>query len=186
MFHEETARIVGYYVEQECNSHFQSNHVQDWQSRFQSTAVPIPKPMSTDSRSVTVIGQLAHEILRITDPKYWIIIRFIGRLIFNILVLGWRFSFHLATLGTTKKANQKWRTCSYFPIWRVLWVHPDWLDWIRSSHSWRQLSWLWDLEATYMFLLLNDFLFDRICSTSCTRKCSATRICWNHSLSSTI
>ena len=76
MFQEETARIVGYYVEQECNSHFHSNHVQDWQSRFQSTAVPIPKPVSTDSRAVTVIGQLAHEVLRITDPKYLTVVCF--------------------------------------------------------------------------------------------------------------
>jgi len=76
MFQEETARIVSYYVEQECNSHFHSNYVQDWQSRFQSTAVPIPKPISTDSRSVTVIGQLANEILRITDPKTTVFVPF--------------------------------------------------------------------------------------------------------------
>lgn len=69
MFQEETARIVGYNVEQECNT-FQTNHIQDWQSRFQSTAVPIPRLQSNDSRSATFIGRLACEILRITDPKY--------------------------------------------------------------------------------------------------------------------
>lgn len=68
MFQEETARIVGYNVEQECNT-FQTNHIQDWQSKFQSTAVPIPRPTSTDPRSATFIGRLAREILRITDPK---------------------------------------------------------------------------------------------------------------------
>ena len=68
MFQEETARIVGYNVEQECNT-FQSNYVLDWQSRFQSAVVPIPKPQPTDSRSATFIGRLAREILRVTDPK---------------------------------------------------------------------------------------------------------------------
>lgn len=68
MFQEETARIVGYNVEQECNT-FQANHIQDWQSRFQSTAVPIPRLSANDPRSATFIGRLAREILRITDPK---------------------------------------------------------------------------------------------------------------------
>jgi len=70
MFQEETARIVGYNVEQECNT-FQTSYVQDWQSRFQSTAVPIPKfAQFGDSNSATFIGRLAREILRVTDPKY--------------------------------------------------------------------------------------------------------------------
>jgi WASH complex subunit strumpellin len=68
MFQEETARIVGYNVEQECNT-FQTNHIQDWQSKFQSTAVPIPRMSSNDPHSATFIGRLAREILRITDPK---------------------------------------------------------------------------------------------------------------------
>jgi WASH complex subunit strumpellin len=69
MFQEETARIVGYNVEQECNT-FQTNHIQDWQSKFQSTAVPIPRLSSNDPHSATFIGRLAREILRITDSKY--------------------------------------------------------------------------------------------------------------------
>lgn len=68
MFQEETARIVGYNVEQECNT-FQTDHIQDWQSKFQSTAVPIPRLPSNDPHSATFIGRLAREILRITDPK---------------------------------------------------------------------------------------------------------------------
>lgn len=69
MLQEETARIVGYNVEQECNT-FQGSYIQDWQSRFQSTAVPIPKlQQPNDSLSVTFIGRLAREMLRITDPK---------------------------------------------------------------------------------------------------------------------
>lgn len=69
MFHEETARIVGYNVEQECNT-FQTKTIEDWQSRFQSKAVPIPRLQSNDSSSASFIGRLAREILRISDPKY--------------------------------------------------------------------------------------------------------------------
>ena len=69
MFQEETARIVGFNVEQECNTFQKGNYVPDWQSHFQSTAVPIPKPVPVDNRSATFIGRLAREILRVTDPK---------------------------------------------------------------------------------------------------------------------
>jgi WASH complex subunit strumpellin len=46
-----------------------SFQVEDWQSIYQSTAIPIPRfaPMDT---SVNFIGRLAKEILRITDPKW--------------------------------------------------------------------------------------------------------------------
>ncbi len=77
MFQEEAARIVGYNVEQECNT-FQTNHIQDWQSKFQSTAVPIPRLPSNDPRSATFIGRLAREILRITDPKYACLFYFVS------------------------------------------------------------------------------------------------------------
>ncbi|KAG8133940.1 putative WASH complex subunit strumpellin-like protein [Naja naja] len=42
--------------------------IQDWQSIYQSTHIPIPKFAPTDE-SVTFIGRLCREILRITDPK---------------------------------------------------------------------------------------------------------------------
>jgi len=44
--------------------------VQDWQSIYQSTAIPIPKYPQVDG-SVNFIGRLAREIIRITDPRYF-------------------------------------------------------------------------------------------------------------------
>jgi len=77
MFQEETARIVGYNVEQECNTFQIGYHVQDWQSRFQSTAVPIPRLQSDPKSSATTfVGRLAREILRITDPKSTVFVSF--------------------------------------------------------------------------------------------------------------
>ena len=80
MFQEETARIVGYNVEQECNTfHMTGYHVQDWQSRFQSTAVPIPRlqPSSNDPKSpTTFIGRLAREMMRLSDPKTTVFVSF--------------------------------------------------------------------------------------------------------------
>ena len=71
MFREETARLVGYNIEQECNALLANRrrYVADWQSRFQSPAVPIPRPAPLDGRSVTFVGRLAREIVRITDPR---------------------------------------------------------------------------------------------------------------------
>uniref|UniRef100_A0A8C9R7B2 WASH complex subunit 5 n=1 Tax=Scleropages formosus TaxID=113540 RepID=A0A8C9R7B2_SCLFO len=42
--------------------------IQDWQSVYQSTHIPIPKYSPVDE-SATFIGRLCREILRITDPK---------------------------------------------------------------------------------------------------------------------
>uniref|UniRef100_A0A7M4ERF4 WASH complex subunit 5 n=1 Tax=Crocodylus porosus TaxID=8502 RepID=A0A7M4ERF4_CROPO len=42
--------------------------IQDWQSMYQSTHIPIPKFTPVDE-SVTFIGRLCREILKITDPK---------------------------------------------------------------------------------------------------------------------
>uniref|UniRef100_A0A4W4E8D1 WASH complex subunit 5 n=1 Tax=Electrophorus electricus TaxID=8005 RepID=A0A4W4E8D1_ELEEL len=42
--------------------------IQDWQSMYQSTHIPIPKFPPVDE-SATFIGRLCREILRITDPK---------------------------------------------------------------------------------------------------------------------
>uniref|UniRef100_A0AAQ5ZQU8 WASH complex subunit 5 n=1 Tax=Amphiprion ocellaris TaxID=80972 RepID=A0AAQ5ZQU8_AMPOC len=42
--------------------------IQDWQSVYQSTHIPIPKYPPVDE-SATFIGRLCREILRITDPK---------------------------------------------------------------------------------------------------------------------
>ncbi|KAL0270980.1 UNVERIFIED_CONTAM: hypothetical protein PYX00_008233 [Menopon gallinae] len=68
IWQEELARIIGYNVEQECNS-FLRNKVSDWQSNYQSRTIPIPKFPPIHSGSVNFIGRLARELIRVTDPK---------------------------------------------------------------------------------------------------------------------
>lgn len=67
IWQEEVSRIINYNVEQECNN-FLRTKIQDWQSMYQSTHIPIPKFAPVDE-SITFIGRLCREILRITDPK---------------------------------------------------------------------------------------------------------------------
>uniref|UniRef100_A0A7M4ERS8 WASH complex subunit 5 n=1 Tax=Crocodylus porosus TaxID=8502 RepID=A0A7M4ERS8_CROPO len=67
IWQEEVSRIINYNVEQECNN-FLRTKIQDWQSMYQSTHIPIPKFTPVDE-SVTFIGRLCREILKITDPK---------------------------------------------------------------------------------------------------------------------
>ncbi|XP_052017747.1 WASH complex subunit 5 [Apodemus sylvaticus] len=67
IWQEEVSRIINYNVEQECND-FLRTKIQDWQSMYQSTHIPIPKFAPVDE-SITFIGRLCREILRITDPK---------------------------------------------------------------------------------------------------------------------
>jgi WASH complex subunit strumpellin len=62
------SRIVNYNIEQECNL-FLRNKVQDWESVYQSKAIPIPKFPQASPDSATFIGSLAREVLRLTDPK---------------------------------------------------------------------------------------------------------------------
>lgn len=62
-------RIINYNVEKECNT-FLRKKVQDWQSEYQSTNIPIPIFKPTDTVSENFIGRLANEILRHTDPRY--------------------------------------------------------------------------------------------------------------------
>lgn len=61
-------RIINYNVEKECNE-FLRIKVQEWQSEYQTTIVPIPSFPPTDQTSVTFIGRLARELLQHTDPK---------------------------------------------------------------------------------------------------------------------
>lgn len=64
---EEMMRIINFNVEQECNS-FKKKKVQF--SQFQSDSIPIPQfPQLTNDLSLTFIGRLAREMLRITDPR---------------------------------------------------------------------------------------------------------------------
>ncbi|CAI5779012.1 WASH complex subunit 5 [Podarcis lilfordi] len=67
IWQEEVSRIINYNVEQECNN-FLRTKIQDWQSMYQSTHIPIPTFAPVDE-SATFIGRLCREILRITDPK---------------------------------------------------------------------------------------------------------------------
>uniref|UniRef100_A0A8C4QPA4 WASH complex subunit 5 n=1 Tax=Eptatretus burgeri TaxID=7764 RepID=A0A8C4QPA4_EPTBU len=67
IWQEEVSRIINYNVEQECNSFLRAK-VQDWQSIYQSSHIPIPKFPPIDE-SVTFIGRLCREILRVTDPR---------------------------------------------------------------------------------------------------------------------
>uniref|UniRef100_A0A1I8NPM8 WASH complex subunit strumpellin n=2 Tax=Stomoxys calcitrans TaxID=35570 RepID=A0A1I8NPM8_STOCA len=67
---EEGNRVINYNVERECNA-FLRNKIQSWQSKFQSTTIPIPTfpPLQGDcSKSNNFIGRLAYEILQCTDP----------------------------------------------------------------------------------------------------------------------
>lgn len=67
IWQEEVNRLVNFNVEQECNS-FMRRKVQF--SRYQSDSIPIPihAPLPGDA-SVTFIGRLSRELLRITEPK---------------------------------------------------------------------------------------------------------------------
>ncbi|CAI8048928.1 WASH complex subunit 5 [Geodia barretti] len=68
IWQEEVSRIINYNVDQECNS-FLRTKIHDWQSVYQSTTIPIPRFPRSDSESVTFVGRLAREILRITDTR---------------------------------------------------------------------------------------------------------------------
>ena len=54
------------------STHYHSRmpiQVHEWQSIYKSTTIPIPRFPPVDS-SVTFVGRLAQEILRITDTRY--------------------------------------------------------------------------------------------------------------------
>ena len=65
---EELARVIGYNVENECNQ-FLRRKIDDWHSDFQSTDIPIPKYSRVDTDSVTFMGRLVHDLIRVTDPS---------------------------------------------------------------------------------------------------------------------
>lgn len=65
---EEMNRIINYNVEKECNR-FLVKKIQDWQSDYQTTTIPIPLYAAVDSNSANFIGRLARELLRLTNFK---------------------------------------------------------------------------------------------------------------------
>jgi len=67
IWQEEIMRIINYNVEQECNS-FLRQKVQDYESIYQSKNIPIPRFHPVDT-SITFIGRLARELLRLTDAR---------------------------------------------------------------------------------------------------------------------
>lgn len=68
IFHAVLVRLVSYTVRAELGIYGFLFQIQDWQSMYQSTNIPIPKFTPVDE-SITFIGRLCREILRITDPK---------------------------------------------------------------------------------------------------------------------
>jgi len=77
IWQEEFSRIVNFYVEQECNS-FLKKKIYDWQSSYQSVAIPIPRFPSVDTSSVNMIGRLARELLNQTNCKSTLYLNQIG------------------------------------------------------------------------------------------------------------
>ena len=74
IWQEEFSRIVYFYVEQDCNT-FSKKKIFEYESMYQSKNIPIPvyAPIpalsATLEASVNLIGRLAREILRVTDPR---------------------------------------------------------------------------------------------------------------------
>ncbi|XP_058458718.1 WASH complex subunit 5 [Malaya genurostris] len=68
IWNEEMQRIIAYNAQRECNP-FNKSKIQEWDSEYQSSTIPIPNYEPIDMASITFIGRLAREILRITDPK---------------------------------------------------------------------------------------------------------------------
>jgi WASH complex subunit strumpellin len=67
IWQEEVMRIINFNVEQECNS-FMRRKIQF--SRYQSDSIPIPvHPQMPNDSSVTFIGRLGRELLKITEPR---------------------------------------------------------------------------------------------------------------------
>ena len=69
VWQEETSRVVSYHVEQECNGFTRRKQINDWESEFQSTEIPIPDHAPLDAESKNFMGRLLREVLRQTDPK---------------------------------------------------------------------------------------------------------------------
>lgn len=67
IWQEEVSRIINYSVEQESNQ-FLKRKVYDWQSQYQSDAIPIPRFPRVDAHSVNFMGRLIVELSHLTNP----------------------------------------------------------------------------------------------------------------------
>jgi WASH complex subunit strumpellin len=67
VWQQEFQRIISFMVEQECNM-FLKKQVPDWQSSFQSAAIPIPRFPPVDEHSVNFMGRLTRQLLQQTHP----------------------------------------------------------------------------------------------------------------------
>ena len=74
--------------------------IHDWQSVYQSTTIPIPHFPRVDASSITFVGRLAQEILRITDTR-WIATSVV------LTLLGWSCDGHV---GHVTVMWQLWST----------------------------------------------------------------------------
>ncbi|XP_062543683.1 WASH complex subunit 5 [Armigeres subalbatus] len=68
IWNEEMQRIINFNVQRECNP-LMKNKISEWNSEYQNDTIPIPSYEPVDMASITFIGRLAREVLRITDPK---------------------------------------------------------------------------------------------------------------------
>eukprot|EP01062_Namystynia_karyoxenos_P056266 TRINITY_DN47237_c0_g1_i1.p1 TRINITY_DN47237_c0_g1~~TRINITY_DN47237_c0_g1_i1.p1 ORF type:complete len:1201 (+),score=529.48 TRINITY_DN47237_c0_g1_i1:83-3604(+) len=69
IWQEEFSRLVNFNVEMECNR-FLTKKIYEWQSRFQSEAIPIPRfPAPEGDRCVNFMGRLVDQLLEQTDSR---------------------------------------------------------------------------------------------------------------------
>ena len=111
IWQEELSRIINYNVEQECNS-FLRKKVYDWQSQFQSDAIPIPHfpPVLPDKAqclkggynyqaqlSANFMGRLTRELINLTDVKHTVYVE---------CMQGWYEKDTAEAAAARKKAGQ--------------------------------------------------------------------------------
>eukprot|EP00755_Sulcionema_specki_P019764 Sspe_Gene.70274::Locus_41488_Transcript_1_1_Confidence_1.000_Length_3743::g.70274::m.70274/K18464/RTSC, SPG8; WASH complex subunit strumpellin len=69
LWQEEFSRLINFNVEMECNLYL-TKRIYDWQSRFQSESIPIPRfPQIEGDRNINFMGRLVQELLRQTDSR---------------------------------------------------------------------------------------------------------------------
>lgn len=68
MWQEEISRIVNYNVEQESNQ-FVKKKVQDWESVYQNSTIPVPQFTSKEESSVNFMGRLVRKLLKLSDHR---------------------------------------------------------------------------------------------------------------------